>query len=52
MLQDIKKARSFHGLVEVNYNEKPTVLAVGGMGFEHDWKRWNSIEVWNHDIRS
>ena len=22
------------------------------MGFEHDWKRWTSIEVWNHDNQS
>ena len=49
---DMNKARSFHGLVEANCNGELTVLAVGGMGFEHDWKRWNSIEVWNHDIRS
>ena len=49
---DMNRARSFHGLVEANYNEKLTVLAIGGMGFEHDWKRWNSIEVWNHDNQS
>ena len=44
---NLVQARSYHGLVVVHVDNKPTVLAVGGGYYENGWKHLDSIEKWN-----
>ena len=49
---DLKEARAGHGLVEVHYNNQPTVIAIGGVFGEppmepDELKKFFSIEIWH-----
>ena len=46
----MQMARVRHGLINTHFNNKPTVFAIGGEGYQNgEWHIWDSIEEWDPD---